>query len=153
SPRTWGCSVPLPDCSVTWRALPTHVGVLRPDRPLANQLRGPPHARGGAPGRATARRYRDGPSPRTWGCSAPTTTRRNDDHALPTHVGVLPAGSDRPPPSCRPPHARGGAPTRPFLTPAVRKPSPRTWGCSQPALLHIGGLGALPTHVGVLRAS
>ena len=151
SPRTWGCTAPIPRGACSIGVVPTHVGVYRQPPHVRTVFRCCPHARGGAPCYDRSEVEQLHSSPRTWGCTGCAIHYYHAPQLIPTHVGVHRALVRRAVVVPTHPHARGGAPSRTSSWQEQSASSPRTWGCTGMGWAWHGVAHLIPTHVGVHR--
>ena len=129
SPRTWGCFWSLGAQAGASVVFPTHVGVFLHRRHGRGVPGGLPHARGGVSEPDEPPGWREGSSPRTWGCFYSQKNPIIAGGVFPTHVGVfLMAGGSIHACRCLP-HARGGVSSAAVRCRSFAQSSPRTWGC------------------------
>jgi mRNA interferase MazF len=90
-------------------------------------------------------------SPPTPRCSARHIREHYKPGVLPADAGVLRSTRTTPTPPTAPPRRRGGAPSRPTWSPAHRRSSPLTRGCSARREGRPPAADVLPADAGVLR--
>ena len=172
SPRTRGCSFTW-DAGAAGRAgfprargdvpqspsrkerlsyvFPAHAGMFRACMRSESVLGRFPRARGDVPPRTNAVRKSSEFSPRTRGCSFVAGERASILTVFPAHAGMFRVRQDVSNHTSSFPRARGDVPAISFSSSASQAFSPRTRGCSPPAISTCKASPVFPAHAGMFR--